>query len=73
MPGPLDEIVGREELGHVRHAFARLDPDDREVLELRVVGGLSAQMSARSSAGALERCGWPSPVPSESCAPGSRR
>lgn len=43
VPGPLDEIVGREELGHVRNAFSRLDPDDREVLELRVVGGLSAQ------------------------------
>ncbi len=41
-PGPLDGIVSREQLGHVRAAFATLDAEDREVLELRVVGGLSA-------------------------------
>ena len=43
VPGPLDDIVGREQLGHVRVAFAALDAEDREILELRVVGGLTAQ------------------------------
>ncbi len=41
--GPLDHVVGREEAEHVRLAFARLTPDEQEVLELRVVGGLSSE------------------------------
>jgi RNA polymerase sigma-70 factor (ECF subfamily) len=41
-PSPLETMVHTEELGAVRAAFERLDPADRELLELRVVAGLSA-------------------------------
>jgi RNA polymerase sigma factor (sigma-70 family) len=41
-PCPLETLVHTEELDAVRAAFGRLDPADRELLELRVVGGLSA-------------------------------
>lgn len=41
--GPLDGLVGREQVADVRCAFERLDPDDQELLELRVVAGLSAE------------------------------
>ena len=40
--GPLEELVGREQCAHVRIAFERLSAEDQEVLELRVVAGLSA-------------------------------
>ncbi len=40
--GPLDELVGREQAADVRCAFGRLNPEDQELLELRVVAGLSA-------------------------------
>ena len=42
-----DDIVRREEAAHVRAAFARLTPDDQEILELRVVGGLRADEVAQ--------------------------
>lgn len=41
--GPLDDLLQREEADEVRAAFATLDPDDQEVLELRVVAGLSSE------------------------------
>lgn len=40
--GPLEDLVGREQCAHVRTAFGRLSAEDQEVLELRVVAGLSA-------------------------------
>lgn len=40
--GPLDDLVSREQVVHVRCAFERLSPEDQELLELRVVAGLSA-------------------------------
>lgn len=40
--GPLEHLLGREESAATRRAFHRLEPDDQEVLELRVVGGLDA-------------------------------
>jgi RNA polymerase sigma-70 factor (ECF subfamily) len=42
-PGPLDQLVGDEEARAVRVAFERLGPADQELLELRVVAGLSAE------------------------------
>lgn len=39
---PLDALLGDEEATAVRAAFARLDDDEQEVLELRVVAGLSS-------------------------------
>jgi len=39
----LNDLLLHEEFGAVRAAFACLSPDDREVLELRVVGGLAAE------------------------------
>jgi RNA polymerase sigma-70 factor, ECF subfamily len=42
-PGPFDAVLGNEEAGLLRVAFARLSPEDREVLELRVVAGLDAE------------------------------
>jgi RNA polymerase sigma-70 factor, ECF subfamily len=44
--GPGDTVLGREEAARLRAAFARLDPDDREILELRVVMGLSSEEAA---------------------------
>ncbi len=40
--GPLDHVIGVEEAVAVRRAFARLKPFERDVLELRVVAGLSS-------------------------------
>ena len=40
--GPLEQVVGREQRADVRTAFGRLSAEDQEVLELRVVAGLSA-------------------------------
>jgi len=42
-----DNIVSAEEQGEVRQAFGRLSPRDQEVLELRVLGGLSAEDAGR--------------------------
>jgi RNA polymerase sigma-70 factor, ECF subfamily len=42
-PGPAEQVIAREENDHVRAAFERLPEDDREVLELRVVGRLGAK------------------------------
>jgi RNA polymerase sigma-70 factor, ECF subfamily len=42
-PGPEDEIVARDQAAAVRAAFGRLAPDERELLELRVQGGLSSE------------------------------
>lgn len=41
-PGPEDVLVAGVDAASVRAAFARLDEADREVLELRVVLGLSS-------------------------------
>jgi RNA polymerase sigma-70 factor (ECF subfamily) len=38
-----ERLVSAEEADAVRSAFARLSEDDRELLELRVLGGLSAE------------------------------
>ncbi len=42
-PEPLDRVLADEEAAAVRQAFARLRPQDRELLELRVVGELGAE------------------------------
>ncbi|HET6793077.1 MAG TPA: RNA polymerase sigma factor [Acidimicrobiales bacterium] len=39
---PGDGVLDVEEAGHLRAAFSRLSDDDRELLELRVVAGLSS-------------------------------
>lgn len=44
--GPLEAAVAREEADHVRAAFDRLTPDEQELLELRVVAGLSSEGAA---------------------------
>jgi len=41
--GPLERLVAHEQVTDVRAAFARLGPEDREVLELRVLGDLDAK------------------------------
>ena len=41
--GPLDHLVAAEQASDVRLAFEKLSSDDRELLELRVVAGLSAE------------------------------
>ena len=40
--GPLELLLAGEEAEQVRTAFARLSPEDQEILELRIVGGLEA-------------------------------
>ena len=45
--GPEDHAVAGVETEAVRTAFERLDPDDREVLELRIHGGLSSEEVGR--------------------------
>ena len=42
-PGPDERVVADEEAARVRAAFERLAPADRELLELRVIGGLSSE------------------------------
>ncbi len=42
-PGPLERLVSGEQALAVRHAFEQLAPADRELLELRVLGGLDAE------------------------------
>ena len=43
---PVEGLVSAEEAEAVRKAFALLPDDDRELLELRVVAGLSAEQTA---------------------------
>ena len=43
---PVEGLVSAEEAAAVRRAFALLSDDDRELLELRVVAGLSAEEAA---------------------------
>lgn len=43
---PLERVLGDEETAAMRVAFGRLPPDDQEVLELRVIGGLDADAVA---------------------------
>jgi RNA polymerase sigma-70 factor (ECF subfamily) len=43
---PIEGIVSTEEAAAVRQAFALLSDEDRELLELRVVAGLSAEETA---------------------------
>jgi len=45
-PGPLDHLLGLERARAVRTAFSRLRAGDRELLELRVVAGLSSDDAA---------------------------
>jgi len=42
-PGPLERLLGWEQSSAVRAAFMQLDASDQEVLELRVVAGLSSE------------------------------
>ena len=44
--GPAEVLLEEEERALVRAAFDRLDPDERELLELRVVAGLSSAEAA---------------------------
>lgn len=46
-PSPIEYVLASEEGAALRAAFARLTAEDREVLELRVVGGLDANEVAR--------------------------
>jgi RNA polymerase sigma-70 factor (ECF subfamily) len=39
---PLERLLRQEQMAEVRAAFARLTADEQELLELRVVGGLTA-------------------------------
>lgn len=41
--GPLDQLVAAEQAEDVQTAFGKLSPEDQELLELRVVTGLSAE------------------------------
>ncbi|WP_421121544.1 RNA polymerase sigma factor [Aquihabitans daechungensis] len=41
--GPLDHVLRHEERDRLIAAFARLEPDERDLLELRVTGGLDAE------------------------------
>lgn len=45
-PGPLDQVLGAEEALALRAAFEELSDEDREVLELRVVAGLTSEQAA---------------------------
>lgn len=42
-PEPVEGVIRDEDAAMVRAAFSRLSPTDRELLELRVVAGLSAE------------------------------
>lgn len=46
-PSPIEYVLANEEGAALRAAFARLGPEDREVLELRVLGGLNANEVAQ--------------------------
>ena len=45
-PGPAEALLESEERAAVRAAFARLEPEEQELLELRVVAGLSSSEAA---------------------------
>ncbi len=47
-PAPDAALLADEEVWRVRQAFRRLDPDEQEVLELRVVAGLSSDEVAEA-------------------------
>jgi len=44
--GPAEQLVADEERTLLRAAFVRLDPDEQELLELRVVAGLTSAEAA---------------------------
>ena len=46
---PLDALVRLDQHGEIRAAFDRLSPDDQEILELRVVAGLTAEGVAEAT------------------------
>ena len=46
--GPLDQVLRQEERGRLVAAFARLKPDERDVLELRVTAGLDTDAVAEA-------------------------
>lgn len=46
VPDPLDLVVGAERANDLRRAFSRLSAADRELIELRVVGGLTSEEAA---------------------------
>jgi RNA polymerase sigma-70 factor, ECF subfamily len=46
LPEQDDHLVIADDRASVRAAFARLDPDERRLLELRVLGGLSSKEAA---------------------------
>jgi len=46
--GPLDQVLHHEERTRLVAAFARLEPDERDVLELRVAGGLDTDAVAEA-------------------------
>ena len=46
-PGPEEHAIAAEQRDSVRDAFDRLGADDREVLELRIHGGLSSEEVGR--------------------------
>jgi RNA polymerase sigma-70 factor, ECF subfamily len=41
--GPLEQVISGEERASLWRAFSRLTPSDRELLELRVMGGLTSE------------------------------
>jgi RNA polymerase sigma-70 factor (ECF subfamily) len=41
--GPEDEIIARDQAAAMRVALQRLAPEERELLELRLQGGLSSE------------------------------
>jgi RNA polymerase sigma-70 factor (ECF subfamily) len=45
-PDPAQRLIAEEDGEAVRRAFSRLDPRERELLELRVVGKLSSEQAA---------------------------
>jgi RNA polymerase sigma-70 factor (ECF subfamily) len=47
-PGPVEVVLEGEERAALRAAFERLAPDERELLELRVVAGLSSAEAAEA-------------------------
>lgn len=46
-PLPEERVIAEEEVAGLRAAFALLAPEERELLELRVVGGLGAKQVGR--------------------------
>ena len=47
-PGPVEVVLDEEERAALRAAFHRLAPEERELLELRVVAGLSSAEAAEA-------------------------